>query len=288
MIPANRRGGGATLCAIVKDERPYLLEWVAYHKEIGFDEIVIYSNDCTDGSFELLSALARAGEITHLDVATGKTTGPQAVAYNHLLQTCRTEWVAFLDADEFLVLHMARDVTAFLNGFDEDVSAVAINWRVFGSNGEDAYRPGLVAERFVRAARREDKLNRHIKSFVRAKRADHMLVHAAKLTAGRYVDAAGRPVEVVNTGLIDAVNFEQAQVNHYCVKSKAEFAAKKRRGDATAGSDDPLKYAMRDRQEWFDVHDRNEEEDLSLLRWRDRVRARIGRLNALPGLRATD
>lgn len=278
----------ATLCAIVKDERPYLLEWIAYHKEIGFDEIVVYSNDCTDGSFELLAALAGLGEIVHRDVATGAEIGPQVIAYNHMLQTCTTEWVAFLDADEFLVLHEARSVAAFLGGFGEDASAVAVNWRVFGSNGAQDRRPGLVAERFVRAARRDDALNHHIKSIVRAKRADHMLVHAAQLKVGLYVNSQGRPVEVIGSGLIDAVDFQLAQVNHYCVKSRSEFADKKRRGDATAGSDDPLKYAMRDRDEWFENHDRNEEEDLSLWRWRERVRARIERLKKALGPLAPD
>lgn len=34
-----------TLFSAMKNEAPFLLEWVAYHKAIGFDRIVIYSND---------------------------------------------------------------------------------------------------------------------------------------------------------------------------------------------------------------------------------------------------
>ena len=270
----------ATLCAIVKDERPYLMEWVAYHQEIGFDEIVVYSNDCTDGSYELLAALARAGAIVHRDIATGRGIGPQVLAYNHMLQTCASEWVAFLDADEFLVLHEARTVGAFLSGFGAEVSAVAVNWRVFGSQGEALFRPGLVAERFTRAAPRPDALNHHVKSLVRVAGADHMLIHAARLKHGLYVDAQGRPVDLDGSGLIGSVSFATAQINHYCVKSRAEFAGKKRRGAATSGADDPAKFTARDHPDWFSNHDRNEEEDLCLFRWADRVRARIARLEA--------
>ncbi len=41
----------SVLVAIAKNEAPYFLEWIIYHKYIvGFDEIVIYDNDSTDFS----------------------------------------------------------------------------------------------------------------------------------------------------------------------------------------------------------------------------------------------
>ena len=45
------------LFSAMKNEAPFVLEWVAYHKVIGFDEIVIAFNDCDDGTAELLRAL---------------------------------------------------------------------------------------------------------------------------------------------------------------------------------------------------------------------------------------
>jgi hypothetical protein len=49
-----------------KNEGGFLLEWIAYHKIIGFTDIVILSNDCEDGSDEMLDHLSKAGEIFHL------------------------------------------------------------------------------------------------------------------------------------------------------------------------------------------------------------------------------
>ena len=40
-----------------KNEGAFLLEWIAYHKSIGFTDIVILSNDCEDGSDEMLDHL---------------------------------------------------------------------------------------------------------------------------------------------------------------------------------------------------------------------------------------
>jgi hypothetical protein len=49
-----------------KNEGAFLLEWIAYHKIIGFTDIVILSNDCEDGSDEILDHLSKSGEIVHL------------------------------------------------------------------------------------------------------------------------------------------------------------------------------------------------------------------------------
>ena len=52
-------------CHKQKNETAFLLEWIAYHKTIGFTDIVILSNDCEDG-VEMLDHLPKSGEIIHL------------------------------------------------------------------------------------------------------------------------------------------------------------------------------------------------------------------------------
>ena len=44
----------------MKDEGPDVLEWVCYQRAVGFDEVLVYTNDCTDGSDDLLDALNHA------------------------------------------------------------------------------------------------------------------------------------------------------------------------------------------------------------------------------------
>ncbi len=46
------------LATSIKDEGPFLLEWIAHHKVAGFNRILIGYNDCTDGSEKLLRLLA--------------------------------------------------------------------------------------------------------------------------------------------------------------------------------------------------------------------------------------
>lgn len=47
----------STVVTSMKDEAPYVIEWVAYHRALGFDRIVVLANDCTDGTHEMLTRL---------------------------------------------------------------------------------------------------------------------------------------------------------------------------------------------------------------------------------------
>ena len=50
----------------MKDEGPYILEWLAYHRAIGFTDFLIYTNDCSDGTDLLLDRLQHNGIVTHV------------------------------------------------------------------------------------------------------------------------------------------------------------------------------------------------------------------------------
>ncbi|MBC7738338.1 MAG: glycosyltransferase family 2 protein, partial [Candidatus Saccharibacteria bacterium] len=98
-----------TLISGMKDEGPYILEWVAHHLVLGFDRICIASNDCSDGSDALLDALQAAGHIEHLAHVVGPGAIPQHAGYAALrarFSIDDTEWLAVLDADEFLNVHV--------------------------------------------------------------------------------------------------------------------------------------------------------------------------------------
>jgi hypothetical protein len=57
------------VCAICKNELPYILEWIFHQKNVGFDTIYIYDNDSDDGTSELLIQLDKAGIIKRIFLA---------------------------------------------------------------------------------------------------------------------------------------------------------------------------------------------------------------------------
>ncbi|HSF91360.1 MAG TPA: glycosyltransferase family 2 protein, partial [Paracoccaceae bacterium] len=64
----------------MKNEGPFIPEWVAYHRAIGFTDIIICSNDSTDGTTELLDALDAGGYIKHFKNEVPKGFSAQELA----------------------------------------------------------------------------------------------------------------------------------------------------------------------------------------------------------------
>ena len=47
-VPAQPGRGRRAIVSAMRNEGLWLLEWLAYHKAIGFDPIFVATNDCTD------------------------------------------------------------------------------------------------------------------------------------------------------------------------------------------------------------------------------------------------
>ena len=249
--------------AIFKNEGPYILEWIAFHRAVGVARFFIADNDSDDGSGALLAALDRAGVIRYIPFPGRPGEPPQLPAFTEILRRhgSDADWIAFIDADEFLVpAPPERSLLPALASLDAltDVGAVAVNWAVYGSGGETEARPELVIERFQSRARRNINLNKRYKSIVRvsacAGTSDNP--HRFQLRSGfRTVHADGTDLELFHprrTGMSREVRWSPMRLNHYIVKSREEFDRKRLRGRATKVD------AVR-ATSFFDDHDRNEE-----------------------------
>jgi hypothetical protein len=222
------------LCAIVRNEIRALVEWLAHYKALGFTDFAIYDNDSTDGTSEMLRVLDDAGELVHLPWPHTVGPRPQRLAYEHARRHCEADWLAFFDADEFLVLRHDSSIAGFLARFGADVSAIAVNWVVFGSGGQAAYRALPVTERFTDALPAGAKESRTVKAIGRRDRLSGTGIHRVAVDRGRYVTPSGR--DVVFDGLTASVAPDTAiaALHHYAVKSQEEFAEKRARGHANS------------------------------------------------------
>jgi hypothetical protein len=174
--------------------------------------------------------------------------------------------VFLIDADEYLrPLHetvSARKLASAWLG-NEQISAVAINWAIYGSSGRTEPGYGLVIERFTRRANQNEFSNRHVKSFVRTADWAGMEgnTHAVNVRRGRYVDTALDELQwntsLAPTGLTNAVVWNGLRIDHFVVKSRAEFAKKRRRGSPDSAEGDSKARWLN----FFESHDRNEVED---------------------------
>ncbi len=246
-------GQSVALCAIVKNEVGSILEWLAHYKVLGFNDFLIYDNDSTDGTTEVLQALDDAGELVHLPWPHTKGARPQRLAYEHARRNSEADWMAFFDADEFLVLPEGFCIGRFLDRFDAEVSAVAVSWVVFGSGGQSLYRPIPVTERFTDALPADAAQNHSVKAIGRRERLAGTGIHRVAVAEGRYVMPSGATAVFEGLTAVKHPEVTVAALHHYAVKSLEEFQEKRARGHANSQAPDRKRAKLDARFAEFDA-----------------------------------
>ncbi|SER35217.1 Glycosyl transferase family 2 [Azotobacter beijerinckii] len=256
------------IAAIFKNEGPYILEWIAFHRTIGVDNFFIADNGSTDGSSDLLQALEKLGIITYIPFPSTPGVPPQLSAYKKIINEhiSEAQWFAFIDADEFLLpTDGETSIKPALQRLTEDnsIGAIAVNWATYGSSHHKEYSADLVVERFNYRATKDFGVNRHYKSIVRSDAYvdTHENPHLFKIKEGlRYVHANNRNITQYNQeiiGLSQETCWEPFRINHYIVKSFEEFTLKKNRGRATIAA----AAGLNRNNSFFQGHDRNDEKE---------------------------
>lgn len=263
--------------ATMRNEGPFLLEWVAYHRIIGFTEVVICSNDCVDGSPELLDALQNHGLLHHLRCSPTADDQPQLFAYAAAERHLRDDWpdvLMVLDADEFLNIHVGFGTVSDLLEVVPLATSILLNWRIFGNSGHKRWLPELVIRRFVQAASQDHGVNRSFKTLFTSPRAYHcpLLPHGPGFAKE---DAVSQLVAVDGAGAVldnrytrmetflqtdpGLVRWDLGQINHYNTRSWEDYVSKHDRGGGLGGE-------RWNRDENWAAFNRNEEEDVSIQR----------------------
>lgn len=271
-------GTSIALCAIVKDEIRGIVEWIAHYKALGFTDLVLYDNGSTDGTGEVLQALDDAGELIRIEWPHSQGARPQRLAYEHMRRNATVDWIAFFDADEFLLLRQDDGIAGFLSRFGADVGAIAVNWVQFNSGGQAWYRPAPVIERFTESLRRSQAYGRSMKAIARRACLSGTGIHRVQLAEGRYVTPSGRDAEFLNGQVLRSYDVEVAALHHYAVKSLEEFEEKRQRGHANSQFPEVKRDKLDAR---FAELDAPGLPNADMLVWSGRMRAEALRLRAI-------
>lgn len=287
------------IVACMRDEALFVVEWVAHHLALGFDRIVVYTNDCSDGTDRLLDAMAGFLPVEHYDNPGPYPAGTiqkQALEMAYQLpQVRQAAWVLHIDADEYLNVEVGKRRIDDLIALYPEVDAIAIQWRHFGSSGVAEWRGGSVVETFTRCERDVPvpgaAAQVGFKTLFRPQKFKMMGVHTPKLPWRKrvpvVVNTAGvpMPVDALMSKRKSGYAVEAAQctwanasLHHHHVKSDDLHLLKHSRGDANGRKNRKRVIGS----DFYRLVNRNEVESKSLLRFRPAVIPYEAQIRGLP------
>jgi hypothetical protein len=153
-----------SIATMVRNEAPYLKEWIEYHKLVGVEMFYIYNNYSTDAIEEVLRPYVESGEVVYTRLPAEETHNleTQAQAFNDAIARCRnkTRWLAVIDAGEFIVPVHADKITSVIKEIErkiahKKISALGVYWVLYGFSGHYKKTDGLVIENYTRSRVKE-------------------------------------------------------------------------------------------------------------------------------------
>jgi len=140
-----------SITTIIKNEGMYLEEWIEFHRLVGCEHFILYDNDSTDDTVEILQKYIKSNIVTLIPWPRFCTTySLQMLAYSHALNLMagRTRWLCFIDLDEFLFPTETDDLRTALVEFENE-PAVGVYWSLFGTSDHKSKPQGLVTENYT-------------------------------------------------------------------------------------------------------------------------------------------
>ncbi|GIT92286.1 hypothetical protein JANAI62_27430 [Jannaschia pagri] len=294
-LPASVPGRTA-IVTCMKNEGPFILEWIAYHRAIGVDDFLVYTNDCTDGTDRLLDLLQSHRIVQHRDNPFRTTDmKPQhaalAAAESEPIMA-RAGWAICMDVDEYINVHVGDGHLRDLFGAVGDANMISATWRLFGNGDHHLFDTAPTIERFTSCAPQLIRKPHQAWGFKTLFRNMNIYrkfgVHRPKglrpdlWEQVRWVNGSGQPMpkEMLRTGWrssLETYGYDLVTLNHYAVRDAESFLVKRDRGRVNhVERDQGLGY-------WFRMNN-NAEQDISIQRMLPAMRTEMERLLALPGV----
>jgi hypothetical protein len=290
--------GRTCIITTMKNEGPFILEWLAYHRAIGIDDFLVYSNDCTDGTDQMLDILQAKGLVTHRqNPFRGTDLKPQHAALQaaeseDIVQGCG--WAICMDVDEFINIRIGDGRLPGLYAAMGDANMISLTWRLFGNADVAAFDDSFKIAQFTLAAPELIRKPHQAWGFKTLFRTIDIYkklgVHRPKglrpdlWDQVKWLNGSGKPMppEMYRNGwrsTTETYGYDWVQLNHYACRSAESFLVKRERGRVNhTDRDQGLNY-------WFRMN-HNAVEDRSILRMVPALRAEWDRLVADPAIAA--
>lgn len=233
----------------MKDEGPFILEWLAWHRAVGVTDFVIFTNDCSDGSDRLLDRLDAMGEVRHLPnpaLAAGSTFyQPLALSFAQMMREFReADFFLSIDVDEFVNVRAGAGRFSDLFEATGPFDVLSISEINHGANQQEHFKRGWIKDQFpAHQSDRPGKLRsrRGVKSIVRlSERVERIRNHRPDLAEAGFpalwLDGSGRYLESLQAdrsenGIDVRGTYDLVALDHFALRSLDSYLMKMYRGD---------------------------------------------------------
>lgn len=295
-------GDRVAIVTTMKNEGPFILEWLAYHRAIGVTDFLIYTNDCTDGTDTMLQMLERKGlcqwrenPFREMDLKP-QHAALQAAEAEPMMQ--EADWGICMDVDEFIDIKIGdgtlKALFTAMEAAMPGANMIALTWRLFGNSEVRGYEDRFLLDQFTRCAPEVVRKPHQAWGFKTLFRNIEIYkklgVHRPKglkpdlWDQVRWLNGSGHalPKEMFRNGwrsTLETYGYDWVQLNHYAVRSAESFLVKRDRGRVNhVDRDQGMNY-------WFRMN-HNAQEDRSIQRMIPALRAEWDRLMADPEIAA--
>lgn len=290
---------GSMVLTSTRNEGPFLLAWLAWYRMLGFEQVFVIHNDCTDHSPQLLRLLEREGLLTQKKMTPDPEQAPQPQNHRKISRhkaLKETDWLFVCDVDEFLIVHTGDgSIAALAEEIDGKGIGMNINWRCFGDGGEMTWEDMPPHRRFRRSGPPEQRVNVNFKTFYK-RITDFKIIrtHGPKgwvnteesfgeedrvfLLANGEPFPDYHPQEAPRNGSHHHMIYHDlAQVNHYAIQSREQFEFKRGRPSASLKHD-------RYNDKFFENYNQNDKINVSAMVNDAEWEAEWEAIRAIPGV----
>lgn len=230
-----------SVCAIVRNEAPYIGEWIEFHRLVGVERFYLFDDGSTEDTRLVIHKHSQGDIVWRLFKFADRFICPEKVefrathqinAYNRFIAEYRdeTQWCAFIDVDEYLYHAVHDDIRdpLFEEAGARGAAALFVNWLIFGSNGHATKPPGLTIEGYTQRAAlgMPDPTGRHGKIIARMDAIDYFGPCGSHNAAFLHGGAINERGEAVSGSSCSSPVADRWRINHYYHRSKEEARAR--------------------------------------------------------------
>lgn len=211
-----------SIVAIMKNEGPYLKEWIDFHLLVGVEKFYLYDNESTDDTVQILKPYIERGIVDYTFYPGKMAQNPAYIdAINKHAYDSR--WLAFIDLDEFIVPIKYDTIPELLRTLPRNFGALVLTWIMYGSSGHKEKPNGLVIENFKYYG--DKTRNSGCKSIMNPRLCVRQRNPHINDFAGFLIDENGKKLGTINQSH-NPTSHNKIRCNHYVTKSLSEYCAR--------------------------------------------------------------